>query len=145
VFGGYLGHVAASTRAAGPLGLFGVSLAQTVEDSGETVGDIDAPDPELLPREEKFKHIEVNAGHSPDYQYATLKTPSSIRLLELWSTKPPESDVTPEDRAGYTTTQQGGSPKNIWCRIVQRDLSESPRPEYETISYTWAGLHVMTA
>jgi hypothetical protein len=140
MFGGYLGNVAASTRAVESFGLFGPSLAQIVEDSGETVGDINAPDPELLPRQEKFKHIEVNASHSPDYQYATLKTPSSIRLLELWSIKPPESDDTLNGRAGYTTTRQGNSPKNIWCRIVQRDLSESPRPEYETISYTWAGL-----
>jgi hypothetical protein len=140
MFAGYLVGAAASTRSAGPLGLFGASLAQTVEDSGETVGDINAPDPELLPREEKFKHIEVDAGDLPDYQYAPLKTPSSIRLLELWSIKPPESDVTLGDRAGYTTTQQGNSHKNIWCRVVQRDLSESPRPEYETISYTWAGL-----
>lgn len=140
MFAGYLVGAAASTRTAGPFGLFSASLAQTVVDSGEVVGDINAPDPELLPREEKFKHIEVDAGGLPDYQYTALKTPSSIRLLELWSIKPPESDVTLGDRAGYTTTQQGNSHKNIWCRVVQRDLSQSPRHEYETISYTWAGL-----
>jgi hypothetical protein len=119
---------------------FGAALAQKVEDSGETIGDINAPDPELLPREEKFRDVEISTDGLPEYRYAALEPPSSIRLLELWAIKPPKQDPTLADRVGYTITQKDNSPKSIWCRIVHRDLNEKLKAEYETISYTWAGL-----
>jgi hypothetical protein len=121
-------------------GLFGSVLAQRVVDSGDIVGDINAPDPELVPREEKFTDIDISTDGLPDYRYAALETASSIRLLELWGIEPPTHDPMLPDRVGYTISYSDHSHKNIWCRIVQRDLNENRRVEYETISYTWAGL-----
>ena len=63
--------------------------------------------------------------------------------LGYWSYGAPEpfqQDRTPVHRAGYTIAQQDGSFQSICCRIVHRDLKGYPRANYETISYTWAGL-----
>jgi Heterokaryon incompatibility protein (HET) len=117
-------------------GIFGSVLAQKIVDSGETVGDINAPDPELLPRQEKFKDLKISTDGLPDYRYAPLESPSSIRLLELWGIRPPTQDPMLSDRVGYTIIHSDQSHQSIWCRIVHRD----PTAEYETISYTWAGL-----
>ena len=122
------------------LDFLGSSVAQRAEDSGDTIADINAPDPELVPRTENFKDIEINPDGAPRYQYAALKHPTFIRLLELWAVEPPSLDKNVADRVGYTIPQEDQSRKSIWCRIVHRDLGANPKPRYETISYTWAGL-----
>jgi hypothetical protein len=121
-------------------GLFGSVLAQRVEDSGGMVGDINAPDPELVPRKEIFEDVEISTDGLPGYRYAALETPSSVRLLELSGIEPPTHDPVLPDRVGFTISLSDKSHKSVWCRIVHRDLNEDPRAEYETISYTWAGL-----
>lgn len=73
-------------------GIFGPSLAQKVEDSGETIGDINAPDPELVPLERAFQDVSISTDGYPDYRYAALQTPSTVRLLELWATEPPKQE-----------------------------------------------------
>lgn len=122
------------------MGILGAGMAQTAEDTGGKIGDIGAIDPELVPLEQAFKDVSISTDGYPDYRYAALRTPSSVRLLELRASEPPKQDRTLADHVGFTIPQHGNPPKRIWCRIVCRDLSEDPRPEYETISYTWAGL-----